>query len=222
MALGGLNLQQAVTASVSEPGVFRRIPLAMKALKNADRSKLPKALQDPDAYVITYGGWLDTSANNTLSLLDSCAPDKIGHFVYFHPNRLTNKFQEDALTDTNNWILNPLKKSNIKDIMANLGTYLERSRALKAIHPSLNFNWNWDVPVDNNPDMSLTLKQSRPLYLYAAYEAYRKILSRSSGFARNAEPEISSFGDSSHAVIEELLSGKSESEISRSIYGDGL
>jgi hypothetical protein len=222
MALGGLNLQQAITASVSEPGVFRRIPIAMKTLKSGDISKLPKALQDPNAYVITYGGWLDTSANSTLSLLDSCAPDKIGHYVYFHPNRLTNKFQEDALTDSNNWILNPLKRSNIKELMVNLGTYLARSRALNAINPSIDFNWNWDVPVDNNPDMSLTLKQSRPLYLYAAYEAYRKILNTSPGIARNAEPEISSFGDSSHAVIEELLSGKPESEIARSIYGDGL
>ncbi len=222
MAFGGLNLQQAITASVSEPGVFRRIPLAIKALKYADISKLPKALQAADAYVVTYGGWLDTSANNTLSLLDSCDSKKIGHYVYFHPNRLTNKFQEDALTDTNNWIINPLKRSNIKELMTNLGTYLARSRALNAIHPSIDFNWNWDVPVDNNPDMSLTLKQSRPLYLYAAYEAYRKILDRSDGVARNAAPVISSFGNSSHAVIEELLSGKSESEIARSIYGDGL
>lgn len=221
-ALGGLNLQHAITASVSEPGVFRRIPLAMKNLEVADRSKLPKALQVEDAYVITYGGWLDTSANNTLSLLPPCAPDKIGHYAYFHPNRLTNQFQRDALTDTNNWILNPLKRSNIDNLLAGVGRYLARSRATQAIHPSIDFNWNWDVPVANNPDMSLTLKQARPLYLYAAYDAYRKILSNTKGVARDAAPMLSSFGAQSHDVVSDLLSGRDEWEIIRSIYGDGL
>jgi hypothetical protein len=213
----GLNLEQALTATISEPGVFRRIPLSIKNAAAHDHAKLPAALSSESSFVITYGGWLDTSASNTLSLLPDCAPERIGHYAFLHPNRVTNGFQRNALIETNNRVPSS-QKSNIDMLMERLGMYLLNSRQLQGLRPSIDLNWDWDKPITDVPeeeDLNRTLKLSRPLFFYEAYRAYRTILDQRT----DLEQAVQVFGDTSFDAIGALKNGTAKEEILKSIFG---
>lgn len=218
----GLNLHEAITATISEPGVFRRIPISMRTLKAPTGASLPAELTGDDSFVITYGGWLDTSASQTLALLPECAPERIGYYVYLHPNRLTNEFQRNALVETNNRAVRTQVR-NIDELMAKLGNYLTHSRNLQAKFPSIDLNWNWDNPVpnaDSKDPRQLMLKQVRPLYLFAAYQAYQQVLEQ-----RSDVPKATSvFGDENlkQDVMASLAEPAATDQMIQAIYGSTL
>jgi hypothetical protein len=219
----GLDLQQALTSTISEPGVFRRIPLALRDLRPPPSATLPAALQGHDTFVVTYGGWLDTSANQTMSLMPDCDPTQIDHFVVLHPNRLTNDFQRNALRDTNFRASNADKRDIDGAVVSRLAQYLTQSRAVRARKANIDFNWNWDVPLAATAEAdprNRILKQTRPLYFFAAYQAYRRILE-----ARTDVPRASSvFGDNvaNSDLLSEWLSGTPSNDLSQRIYGSAL
>lgn len=217
-AVGGLNLSQAVSLSISEPGFFRRIPLVPSRLKLAPDSALPAAFLDPETFLISYGGWLDTSASQTLALLPDCDPSRIAHFAFLHPNRLDNEFQKNAVTDVNNRAPKA-DRINVAEVMTRIREYLVHSRtAVRAQEPSLDLSWNWDEPVGKDSVKNRELKQNRGLYLYAAYTAFRDIL-RKSLVRESLAP--SSFGPERDVnVVDEIQRGTPLNDLQVRIYGE--
>ena len=218
-AIGGLSLAEAVSVSISEPGFFRRTPLVLANYKLAHESVLPDPFKTEGAYVLSFGGWLDTSASQTLALLPDCDPKKISRFAYIHPNRAQNPFQASALQDVNNRA-REIDQVNINEMMERIGKYLIHSRrAVTGMNPSLDLAWNWDDPMGKDNPHNLKVKQNRGVYLYTAYSAFR-------GMLENALPEgafnhSSSFG--SEALIDvaaEINAGKPIRELERQIFGE--
>lgn len=216
-AIGGLNLSQALSLSVSEPGFFRRIPFRPSELKLADDVVVPALFRDPDTFLVSYGGWLDTSASQTLALLPHCDPERIDHFAYVHPNRLENEFQRNAVTELNNRASRE-ERVDVQEIMMRIREYLVHSRTVvTARKPSLDLSWNWDDPVGEGSSLSRELRQNRGLYLYSAHSAYREILRESLAAESFAPSAFESVPDVN--VVDELQKGVSLKELEQRIYG---